>query len=164
MVQLSHPYMTIGKTIALSRQTFVDKVMSLLSNMLSRLVIAFFQGEASFNFMAAITVCNDFGVQANKKPFPSPGDLPNTGLKPRSPALQVHSLPAEPQGKHLVTNSHPTLCNPVNCSPASSSVYGISQARILEWVAITYSRRFSPPRDQTCVSCVSCIAGRFFTD
>ena len=41
-VQLSHPYMTTGKTIALTRQTFVDKVMSLLFNMLSRLVITFF--------------------------------------------------------------------------------------------------------------------------
>ena len=41
VVQLSHPYMTIGKTIALTRQTFVSKEMSLLSNMLSRLVIAF---------------------------------------------------------------------------------------------------------------------------
>ena len=35
----------------------------------------------------------------NGYPFPSPGDLPNTGMKPRSPALQVDSLPAEPQGK-----------------------------------------------------------------
>ena len=41
MVQLSHPYMTTGKTIALTSWTFVDKVMSLLFNMLSRLVIAF---------------------------------------------------------------------------------------------------------------------------
>ena len=41
MVQLSHPYMTTGKTIALTRQTFVGKVMSLLLNMLSRLVITF---------------------------------------------------------------------------------------------------------------------------
>ena len=41
MVQFSHPYMTTGKTIALTRQTFVGKVMSLLFNMLSRLVIAF---------------------------------------------------------------------------------------------------------------------------
>src|SRR5574340_806405 len=40
-VQLSHPYMTIGKTIALTRQTFVGKVMSLLLNMLSRLVLTF---------------------------------------------------------------------------------------------------------------------------
>ena len=42
IVQLSHPYMTTGKTIALTRQTFVGKVMSLLFNMLSRLVITFF--------------------------------------------------------------------------------------------------------------------------
>ena len=42
IVQLSHPYMTTGKTIALTRRTFVNKVMSLLFNMLSRLVIAFF--------------------------------------------------------------------------------------------------------------------------
>ena len=41
MVQLSHPYMTTGKTIALTRQTFVGKVISLLFNMLSRFVIAF---------------------------------------------------------------------------------------------------------------------------
>ena len=41
IVQLSHPYMTTGKTIALTRQTFVDKVMSLLFNMLSRLIITF---------------------------------------------------------------------------------------------------------------------------
>ena len=40
-MQLSHPYMTTGKTIALTRQTFVDKIMSLLFNVLSRLVIAF---------------------------------------------------------------------------------------------------------------------------
>ena len=47
-VQLSHPYMTTGKTIALTRQTFVGKVMSLLFNMLSRLVIIFFQGVSVF--------------------------------------------------------------------------------------------------------------------
>ena len=41
IVQLSHPYMTTGKTIALTRQTFVEKVMSLLLNILSRLVITF---------------------------------------------------------------------------------------------------------------------------
>ena len=48
IVQLSHPYMTTGKTIALTRWTFVGKVMSLLLNMLSRLVIAFFQGASIF--------------------------------------------------------------------------------------------------------------------
>ena len=47
-VQLSHPYMTAGKTIALTRRTFVDKVMSLLFNMLSRLLTTFFQGVSVF--------------------------------------------------------------------------------------------------------------------
>ena len=46
IVQLSHPYMTTGKTIALTRWTFVGKVMSLLFKMLSRLVTAFFQGAS----------------------------------------------------------------------------------------------------------------------
>ena len=48
IVQLLHPYMTTGRTIALSIWTFVDKVMSLLFNMLSRLVIAFFQAASIF--------------------------------------------------------------------------------------------------------------------
>ena len=50
IVQLSHPYMTTGKTIALVRQTFVGKVTSLLFNMLSRFVIVFFQGASVFQF------------------------------------------------------------------------------------------------------------------
>ena len=48
LVQLSHPYMTTGKTIALTRQTFVDKVMSLLFNMLPRLVITFLPRSKCF--------------------------------------------------------------------------------------------------------------------
>ena len=48
-------------------------------------------------------------------------------------------------------------------SPPGSSVYGILQARILEWVAISYSRGSSQHRDLTPISRVSCIAGRFFT-
>ena len=64
-VQLSYPYMITGKTIALTRRTFVGKVISLLFNMLSRLVIISFQG-VSFNFMAAITTCSDFGAPKNK--------------------------------------------------------------------------------------------------
>ena len=64
IVQLSHPYMTTGKTIPLTRQTFVDKEMSLLLNMLSRFVIAFFpKKQESFNFMVADTIHSDFGAQ-----------------------------------------------------------------------------------------------------
>ena len=64
IVQLSHPYMTTGKTTALTRCTFVGKVMSLLFNMLSSLVITFFPRSKClpFNFMAAMTICSDFGA------------------------------------------------------------------------------------------------------
>ena len=62
IVQFSHPYMTTGKTIALTRQTFVSKVMSLLCNMLSRLVIAFLPRSKCLNFTAAVTTCTDFGA------------------------------------------------------------------------------------------------------
>ena len=54
----------------------------------------------------------------------------------------------------------PTICDPMDCSPSGSSVHGIPQARILEWIAIPFSRGISQPRDRTKVSC---ITGRFFT-
>ena len=78
IVQLSHPYMTTGKTRALTRQTFVGKVMSFLFNMLS--------------------------------------------------AAAAKSL-----------QSCPTLCDPIDGSPPGFPVPGILQARILEWVAISFS-------------------------
>ena len=62
MVQLSHPYM--GKTIALTLWTFVDKMMSLLSNMLSRFVIAFL--PRSKHILISGTICSDLGCQVNK--------------------------------------------------------------------------------------------------
>ena len=60
----------------------------------------------------------------------------------------------------LVAQSCPTLHDILNCSPLGSSVHGILQARILEWVARPSSRGSSQPRDRTQVSS---IAGRFFT-
>ena len=63
IVQLSRPYMTTGKTIALTRQTFVGKVMSLLFKILSMLVIAFLsRSKRFFNFMVAVTICSDFAA------------------------------------------------------------------------------------------------------
>ena len=79
--------MTTGKTIALTRWTFVGKVMSLLFNMLSRLVITFLPEAAAAN---SLQLC-------------------------------------------------PTLCNPIDGSPAGFPVPGILQARTLEWVAISFS-------------------------
>ena len=83
-------------------------------------------------------------------PFPSPGDLSDPGIEPRSPALQADSLPTELQGKPCVKyaaaaaakslQSCPTLHDPMDCSPPGSSIRGIFQARVLEWGAIAFSK------------------------
>ena len=82
-------------------------------------------------------------------PFPSPEDVPNPGIEPGSPALQVDSLPSEPPGKPFnrvaaaaaakSLQSRPTLCDPIDRSPPGSAVPGILQARTLEWAAISFS-------------------------
>ena len=93
-------------------------------------------------------------------PFPSPGDLPNPGIEPRSPALQADSLPTELQGKPQVkvkvTQSYLTLFDTMDYT-----FHGILQARILEWVSFSFSWWSSQPRDWTQVSR---IAGGFFTN
>ena len=71
MVQLSNPYMTTAKTIALTIRTFVGKVMSLLFNTLSRFVIVFLPRSKHLlliisAIMATVSVCSDFGAQENK--------------------------------------------------------------------------------------------------
>ena len=91
--------------------------------------------------------------------------------------LQYHSVKASilwPSAFFMVHLSHPymftgktmrakslqlclTLCNPIDCSLPGSSAQGILRARILEWVAISSSRRSSQPRDRTHISYVSCI-------
>ena len=91
-------------------------------------------------------------------PCRSPGDLSDRGIKPESlmsPALAGKFFTTVCE----VTQSCLTLCNPVDCSPPGSSVHGILQAIILEWVTISFSRGSSQPRDRTRVSC---ITGRDF--
>ena len=56
----------------------------------------------------------------------------------------------------LCAESCPTLCGPLDCSPPGSSVHGVSQARILEWAAISYPKGSSRPRGQTSIACISC--------
>ena len=70
IVQLSHPYMTTGKAIALTRWTFLDKIMSLLFNMLSGLVITFIPRSKSLNFMASFTIFSYFGSPKVSYCFP----------------------------------------------------------------------------------------------
>ena len=128
-------------------------------------------------------------------PFSSPGDLPNSGIEPRFPALQADTLTSEPPGKPrrshsgtesssplitwlvlLATSLHPyggvggVLCcakslswvrlfATLNCSPPGPFVRGILPARILEWVAMLFSRGSSQLRDWTCASKVSWQVG-----
>ena len=68
--------------------------------------------------------------------------------------MYIYIMPAQ------LLPSCPTLCNPMDCSPPNSSVYGILQVRILQWVAMPSSRGSSRPKDQTCVSRLSCIGRR----
>ena len=81
-------------------------------------------------------------------------DLPNWGIEPGSPALQADSTMSHQRSlkKVKVAQLCPTLCNLMDCSPPGSSVHGILQPRILEWVGILFSRGSSQPGDQTQVS------------
>ena len=83
-------------------------------------------------------------------PFPPPGDLPDMGMEPTSPmspALQVVSAllthqgsPCREESESEVAQSCPTLCDPMDCSLPDSSVHGIFQAILLEWIAISFCR------------------------
>ena len=101
-VQLSHPYMTTGKTIALTRRTFVGKVISLLFNMLSRLVITL--------------------LPRSKRLLISWLQSPSAWWLYLMPIMYMCS----------VTQSQPNLWDPVDCSPPGSSVHEIFQASILK--------------------------------
>ena len=108
IVQLSHPYMTIGKTIALTIWTFVRKVTSLLFNTLSRFVKCYYKCKVRVAQLC-LTLCDSMtracqtplsmGFSSQEYwsglPFPSPGDLPDPGIEPQSPALREDSLPSE---------------------------------------------------------------------
>ena len=100
-------------------------------------------------------------------PAPHSLDTAQLNLSPEAPAPAPHpgrqgclypdssrSIPA------LVALWWPTLCDPTDCGPPGSSVHGLLQTRTLEWVAISFFRGPSRPRDRTRVSCV---ASRFFT-
>ena len=87
-------------------------------------------------------------------PFPSPGDSSDPWIEPMSPASANGFFTTKPPGIPIyryaaswLLQSCPALCNPMDCSPPGSSVHGIFQARILECVAISFSRRSSQPRD-----------------
>ena len=92
---------------------------------------------------------------ANKNPF-------HFYLKHCPISLHSSPLPLLKSPCHVYALSCLTLCDPMNCSPPGSSVHGISQATILEWVDIPFSRESSWPRDWICVSWASCIGRQIF--
>ena len=85
--------------------------------------------------------------------------VPWPGLNPDPKQLNRNHW-KESKSESRVAQSCPSLCDPMGCNLQHSSVHGIFQARVPEWVAISFSRGSSQPRDQTRVSC---IAGKRFT-
>ena len=149
LVPLSHPYLTTGKAVVLTTSTFIGKVMSLLFNTLFTFVIAFFlrSNHLLISWLQSpSTVILETTKRKSVTAFTFSLYLPWSDLD--AMVLCV-----------LVTQLCPTLCNPMECSPPGSSVHGILQARILEWIGIPFSRASPQHRDRTWDSC---IAGRFF--
>ena len=80
--------------------------------------------------------------------------------------VQNKNLAQEPwvsESESELSQSCPKLCDPMDCNLPGSSIHGIFQARILQWVAFSYSRESSPPTDRTHISVSPALAGRFFT-
>ena len=119
----------------------------------------------------SVFCCSEFSRQENWSglKFPFPGFLPNPGIKPTSPispTLAGRFFTTESPGKPnlflvVYSLSCVQLFQPMDYSLLGSSVHEILLAKILKWVAISFSRGSSWPKDQTWVSC---IAGRFFTN
>ena len=140
IVQLSHSYMTTGKTIALTRWAFVGKEMSLLFNMLS---ISLYWISLIWTSLVAQRLKCLPGMQETR--------VRSLGRE--------DSLEKEMAAHFRHSQLCLALCDPMDCSLPGSSLHGILQARVLEWVAISFSRGSSQPRDRTRVSC---IPGRHF--
>ena len=111
-------------------------------------------------------------IWLGSEPFPSQGDFPNPGIKPRSPSLQAFSLPSEQPGKpkntevgnlyflqwiFLAQGLNPSL---LHCRHILYQLSQQESPRILKWVIYPFSSRSSQPRNQTRVSCIAC---GFFT-
>ena len=107
------------------------------------------------NWTATATTTKNGG----QNPSPFPWAQSKWGRNIWGPEMAIFINPWKWQAKVLVFQLCLTLCDPMDCIPPGSSVYGILQWRILEWVAIPFSRGSSWPRNQTQVSC---ITGRFF--
>ena len=160
--------MTTGETIALTRWTFVGKVMirrCQIKIQEKKRMCASQEGGEQAGVLGIVVVDS---CESHKRC----GEVGGPRLEAQEISGIRRALPAAPTwfllALHtmclcLIIQPYLTLCNPLGCSPSGSSVYGIFQARILKWVAISSARASSQPRDQTHIFSISCIAGRFFT-
>ena len=103
---------------------------------------------AAKSLQSCPTLCDsiDGSPPGSPCPWDSPGK--NTGVGCHF-LLQCMKVKSESEATQLC----PTLSNPMDCSLPGASIHGIFQARVLEWVAMSFSRGSFQPRDQTCVSC-----------
>ena len=97
-------------------------------------------------------------IKTHRKGDPLPWPAQDS-LSMTTTQVPFHSENISQLGQHVfsVAQSRPTLCDPMDCGLPGFCVHEISQARILEWVAIPFSRVSSQSMDQTHISCVSCI-------
>ena len=157
IVQLSHPYMTTGKTTALTRWTFVDRP-SLIEIIWKELLVDW----AILRTCLLCDYCQCVGSKKGKGLKAGPEHRASCHIVFPYSWILAHicpqwvpkffSLNQESESENEVAQSCPTLCDPMDCSLPGSSVHRLFQARVLEWVAISFSRRSSWPRDWTRVS------------
>ena len=152
MVQLSHPYMTTGKTIALTRRTFVGKVMSLLFNMLSRLVITFLPRSKhlliSWLQPPSAVILEPPKIKSTVSP-----SISHEVMRPDAMTFvfwmlalsQLFHFPQDPSESQSKLNEHPLGCYLIRmCNHKKSQ----------QLVNISYCQGSSQPRNGTCVSCI----------
>ena len=132
--QISHPYMTTGKTIALTTGTFVGKVMFLLFKMLYRLVITFFHGASIFNFMAVITTCSDFQFSSVAQSCLTLCDPMNRS----TPGLPVHHQLPEFTQTHVHRVSDAIQPSQPLSSPSPPAPNPSQHQSLFQWVSSSH--------------------------
>ena len=140
MVQLSHPYMTTVETIALNIQTFVSNVFTVWKG--KNILYARRDTEqhcSSLKITLLLWLIRGHGLGWRAK----------GSLKAKTFFHLDRTVTQWKKAKELLAQLYPTLCDPMDYSPPGFSVHRISQARILEWVAISFSRGPYPPRNQS---------------
>ena len=150
-VKLLQSYLTLCNPVDHSPPGYFHGILQ--ARILERVAIPFSKGSSLIRFVVSFHLFEVFVC-----PYLSLAVLANTQFTQLTSSSYLQCVCV-----CTVTQLCLTLCDPMDCRPPGSSVHGILQARVLEWVAMPFSRGSFQPRDQTHVSCVSCFAGGFFT-